>query len=163
MSTFVSIGNAKQPFIRMLDAVANIAGALPQPVVIQYGHNEFICDGCELHDFIAMTEFEDRVSRAELVIIHAGAGSIIHAIRCGKVPVVVPRRSAYSEHVDDHQIELAMHFQETGKVIVVTEMDQLAGAVQQALDRQRNSPQSMEGCNAAIALVKAAIDSAMVD
>lgn len=162
MSTFVSVGNAKQPFTRMLDAVAGIAGKLPQPVVIQRGHNEFICDGCEIHDFIGMTEFEDRISRAELVIIHAGAGSIIHAIRCGKIPVVVPRRVVYAEHVDDHQIELAMHFQEVGKVIVVTEMSQLAEVAQQALDRQRNS-QIMGSGSAAIALVKAAIDRVLVD
>ena len=31
MSTFVSVGNATQPFTRLLDAVCALAGQLPQP------------------------------------------------------------------------------------------------------------------------------------
>lgn len=162
MSTFVSVGNAKQPFGRLLDAVAAIAAELPQPVVVQPGHNEFACAGCEVHDFMGMAEFEEKMNAAELVIIHAGAGSIIHALRKGKVPVVVPRRAEYAEHVDDHQLELAQHFAEIGRVVVVKDIARLAEGARQAQAMQHEL-KSVSNANAAIDLVKAAIDRSCGD
>ena len=37
MTTFVAVGNATQPFARLIDAVVAIAADLPQPVLIQHG------------------------------------------------------------------------------------------------------------------------------
>ena len=94
MSTFVSVGNANQPFSRLLEAVAILAeqGGLPLPVIVQHGHTPFVSTSCKAIDFMAMEDFSEYVQSAELLIIHAGAGSMIHACQAGKVPVVMPRR-----------------------------------------------------------------------
>lgn len=138
MSTFVSVGNATQPFPRLLDAVFKIAPRLPQPVVIQHGSTPVANTDCFAAPFIAMAEFERLVSEAELLILHAGAGSVIHAVRAGKVPVLMPRRAQFGELVDDHQLEFARALAQTGRVILAEQVGDLGSAVDTALSLQRS-------------------------
>lgn len=132
LSTFVSVGNATQPFTRMLEAVGRLVSQLPQPVVIQRGHTPFENPNCEVLDFVGMERFEALVSSADLLIFHAGAGSVIHAVRAGKIPVVMPRLARYGEHVDDHQVEFAEMLAGQGKVILARDASDLEVAVAQA-------------------------------
>jgi len=137
LSTFVAVGNATQSFPRLLDGVARIASQLPQPVFVQYGaYYGFFCPACDAAAFISMDEFDRRVTEASLLIMHAGAGSIIHAMRSGKVPVVMPRKAALGEHVDDHQAELAHELHRLGSLVACEEPSLLLSAVQVALRLQ---------------------------
>ncbi len=141
MSTFVSVGNATQPFWRLLEAVAGIATRLPQPVIIQYGAaHGFSAPQCQCVDFMGMEDFARHVTAAEVLILHAGAGSVIHAIRAGKVPVVVPRQAALAEHVDDHQSEFARELLHLGKVVVCRDTGDLRSCVDEALRIQAARP-----------------------
>jgi len=140
MSTFVSVGNATQPFTRLLDAVCALAGQLPQPVFVQFGSAQgFHCAACTGVAFMEMDEFAERVNAAELLILHAGAGSALHAIRAGKTPVLIPRLSSNGEHVDNHQVEFANELAQTGKAVVVHDMNQLMAATTLALQFQRHN------------------------
>lgn len=40
---------------------------------------------------------------ADVVVAHAGVGSVLHLFESGLAPVLAVRSSRYSEHVDDHQ------------------------------------------------------------
>lgn len=137
MSTFVSLGNAHQPFIRLLEAVAHLAPTLPQPVVVQHGYTPFQGKDCEAMPFVDMARFEREVERAELLILHAGAGSVIHALRAGKVPVVAPRLARHGEHVNDHQLEFARELAKAGRIVMLEDMSLLAQAVAEARARQQ--------------------------
>jgi UDP-N-acetylglucosamine transferase subunit ALG13 len=53
------------------------------------------------------TEFEDCARAADVVITHAGVGTIMYLLELGVFPVVVPRRAKRNEHVDDHQTQIA--------------------------------------------------------
>lgn len=136
IGTFVSVGNATQAFSRLLNEVSLIASSLPQPVVVQHGHAPFLAAGCQGLAFVEMNQFEHLVAKAELLVLHAGAGSVIHAIRAGKVPVVMPRRAACGEHVDDHQVEFARALEAAGRVVVAYEPGQLGNATRRALEIQ---------------------------
>jgi UDP-N-acetylglucosamine transferase subunit ALG13 len=137
MKTFVSVGNANQSFHRLIDAVIRIAPMLPQPVIIQHGHSPYQGNDCTPMKFLDMEDFSLHVKESELLIFHAGAGSVMHAIQAGKVPVVMPRRAKYGEHVNDHQWEFALALAEMGKVVVAEEPDKLAEAVRRALEQQQ--------------------------
>jgi UDP-N-acetylglucosamine transferase subunit ALG13 len=139
LSTFVSVGNALQPFTRLLDAVSRIAPQLPQPVIVQSGHTPLVEHAFQSVPFIGMDEFVRNIREAELLILHAGAGSIIYTIEAGKVPVVMPRRAAFGEHVNDHQVELARALAEVGKVVMAEGPEDLALAVGEAIARQRSA------------------------
>lgn len=136
MSTFITVGNATQPFTRMLETVVEKADHLPQPVIVQYGNNDFSCEKCQSVAFMDMEQFSRQLTNATLVVMHAGAGSIIHAIQAGKVPIVIPRRADYGELIDNHQHELAELFATEGRVIVVEDVSILELAVKEALARQ---------------------------
>ena len=135
MTTFVSVGNATQPFGRLVHAVIALAPTLPQPVIIQHGVTPVAAAHCDCRSYVIMTEFESLVARAQLLILHAGAGSVIHAVRAGKLPIVMPRSAGLGEHVDDHQIEFAIELERAGKIVLVREPANLAAAVESVLSR----------------------------
>lgn len=114
-----------------------MAARLPQPVVVQHGYTAFDDSICTRMPFLSMEEFIRRVHDAELLIMHAGAGSVIHAVGAGKIPVIMPRRVAYGEHVNDHQVEFAQALAAAGKVVMVENQDDLERAAEEAMARQR--------------------------
>jgi UDP-N-acetylglucosamine transferase subunit ALG13 len=91
-----------------------------------------------------MTEFSSYVTSSRLLIMHAGAGSIIHAVEAGKVPVVVPRRAKYREHVDDHQVEFCRELEQVSRVIVCNEISDLVNCVTQAQELQRDHDKGLK-------------------
>jgi UDP-N-acetylglucosamine transferase subunit ALG13 len=136
--TFVTVGNATDGFRRLLDAVERLAGqgGLPAPIVVQSGHNPaFVSRHGAVRPFLPMDEFEEHVRRARLVISHAGAGTVLHALAAGRTPVLMPRRARYGELVDDHQAEFVEHLARLGRVIVAWEPADLPAAVREALAR----------------------------
>jgi UDP-N-acetylglucosamine transferase subunit ALG13 len=55
------------------------------------------------------------------------------------VPAVVPRQRRYSEHVDDHQIELTRALEQQGAVVAVWDTDTIATVVESASRRDPRS------------------------
>jgi beta-1,4-N-acetylglucosaminyltransferase len=129
VSTFVSVGNARQPFVRLLDAVVEIADKLPKPLIVQHGHTPFSYKGCEAYDFIEMDEYLKLINDSKILIFHAGAGSIISALHAGKIPIVMPRLAELGEHVNNHQLELTNALASINKVIAVKNKEELENAV----------------------------------
>jgi UDP-N-acetylglucosamine:LPS N-acetylglucosamine transferase len=64
------------------------------------------------------------IAEADVVVAHAGAGIALTVLEAGKVPILVPRRAAFEEHVDDHQGEIAGRLHELG-LAVVTDVSEL--------------------------------------
>ena len=87
---------------------------------------------------MGFAEMLEHFNAADLVITHAGVGSILCARRAGHVPIVVPRQSRYGEHVDDHQVELVRALEERDAVIGVWETEQLPQIVEST--RRRSEP-----------------------
>ena len=80
-------------------------------------------------EFVSFGRMVELIESADVVVSHAGVGSIMCALRAGHVPIVFPRLKRYSETVDDHQAELAEALEQRGNVIVVWTGDELAAAV----------------------------------
>jgi UDP-N-acetylglucosamine transferase subunit ALG13 len=135
----VSIGNATQGFSRLLNAVDKLAGDGifgDESVVIQSGNShEFRAVHCKQVDFLPMVQFAEMVLDANLVICHAGAGTLHHAFQAGKLPIVMPRRKKYGEHIED-QLELVKTLAADGRIIPAYEPENLPAAIAEA--RQRN-------------------------
>lgn len=64
--------------------------------------------------FLPAADLYAALWRADLVICHAGTGSVTAALGAGRAPLVVPRRPAHGEAGDDHQAELAVELQRRG-------------------------------------------------
>jgi UDP-N-acetylglucosamine--N-acetylmuramyl-(pentapeptide) pyrophosphoryl-undecaprenol N-acetylglucosamine transferase len=66
-------------------------------------------------------DFGAAARSADVVITHAGVGTILGLLEMGVYPIVVPRRSHLSEHVDDHQLQICDLLKETGVARVLEE------------------------------------------
>ncbi len=139
MTTVVLVGNSKEPFNRLLDAVAQIASDLPQPVVVQYGNTPFGNPACQCHAFFDRDTLSSLIESSHVVICHAGAGCVIDTLRAGRIPVVMPRRRAFGEVIDDHQSEFAAVLLEAQKAIVVHDAIDLQDGVNKALTINKRS------------------------
>jgi UDP-N-acetylglucosamine transferase subunit ALG13 len=88
-----------------------------------------------------MEAFSNCIERADLLILHGGAGSVIQALLAGRKPVVVPRLSRFGEHVNDHQLGFSTVLAREGWVFLVEDTSLLTetvgNAVSWALDRKR--------------------------
>lgn len=59
-------------------------------------------------------ELEAAMAEADVVIAHAGTGTALTAFELGRCPVLVPRRAAHGEHIDDHQVGTAAALADRG-------------------------------------------------
>lgn len=109
-ATFVVFGNMALRFPRMAKLVISSLQFLPKPVFIQAGSNcedfEGVRGDVRVFDFCSTHEFNEYMKLSQVVICHAGVGATSASLRAGKIPAVVPRRAEFSEHVDNHQVEL---------------------------------------------------------
>jgi exopolysaccharide biosynthesis glucuronosyltransferase PssE len=69
---------------------------------------------------------------SRVVVTHAGIGSIMTALSCGRRPVVAARLVAHREAVDDHQLPVARRLEEAGLVTLVEDLSRLEEAVAKA-------------------------------
>lgn len=157
---FLTVGNATQGFQRLLSAVDHLTGSgclMGELVFVQSGHNpEFRPSHCQHEPFLGMEDFAAMILGSDLIICHGGAGTLLHVLRAGKVPVVVPRRKQYGEHVDDHQIELAKALAAEGRIISAYEPRDLPAAIAEA--RRRNVQVIPPPSSRMVSLVSQAIE-----
>jgi len=78
---------------------------------------------------MSFDELVERVREARVVVMHAGAGSVLAALAEGKIPVVVPRRRKFGEAVDDHQVSFGRHLARAGLVRLVEDPARLAATL----------------------------------
>jgi len=64
----------------------------------------------EWEDFLEPRDFQRRFEQADLVVAHAGMGSIITALTLAKPILIMPRRAALMEQRNDHQLATADRF-----------------------------------------------------
>ncbi len=137
-------GTEIHTFDRLIEAVDRLASAnsLPEPMFIQLGHTRYEPKHCEYQRFISFGDMCKRIESSSLVISHAGAGSTLLCLQCGKRPIIVPRQKRYKEHIDNHQILFAERLHAFGLVRTVVEMEDLGKAI--AEERTRSAADKKE-------------------
>jgi len=129
---FVAVG-AQLPFERLIKSVDAWAGTRGRKdIFAQIGETEYKPVNFPWQRFTNPDEFRERVHLADVVVAHAGMGTIITALELGKPVIVMPRRGALREHRNDHQIATARQLSSQGLVSVAWNEDELV----EALDRE---------------------------
>lgn len=104
---FVTVGTHEQQFNRLVkymdDLVGN--GKLDEEVIIQTGYSDYIPKYAKYSKFYSYDEMQKLYREARIIITHGGPSSFIPALQLGKVPIVVPRKKEFNEHVNDHQVD----------------------------------------------------------
>jgi UDP-N-acetylglucosamine transferase subunit ALG13 len=130
---FVTVGTHQQPFLRLVAALATLPS---EELVVQHGPAPAPTGVARAVPFMAFPEMLANFRRADVVVTHAGVGSILLATNAGHTPIVVPRLKERGEHVDDHQVHLINELERDNRVIVVWDTSRLAAAVVAAPPRR---------------------------
>jgi UDP-N-acetylglucosamine transferase subunit ALG13 len=75
--------------------------------------------------FLSPTDFRAKAREAQVIIAHAGMGSILTALEFGKPIVLMPRRAHLGEHRNDHQWATVKHLSKDVGVAVAADEDEL--------------------------------------
>ena len=117
-------------FRRVVERLVTILPEVCAPdveVLWQTGATDLSGLGVKGRNQVPADELQMAVQDADLVIMHGGIGSALTALEAGRVPVMVPRRVAFGEHVDDHQALICNHLGARG-IAVAREADHLSAA-----------------------------------
>ena len=122
----VTLGTIRPYGFRSL--IEAVRAALPSncDVLWQTGATDVTDLEIDAREHVPGDELKRAMSTADVVIAHAGTGTALTAFELGRAPVLVPRRQARGEHVDDHQVRTARMLAERG-LAVHLEVEQVSG------------------------------------
>ena len=129
----VTLGTQDKTFVRLLEKINQLIdqGLIKDKVVVQAGFTKYSSNNMEIFDLIPQDEFNNLMSKADLVITHGGVGNIISALEKNKKVIAVPRLAKYGEHINDHQTQIIAKFNDLGYIIGLQDVDELDDAVKQ--------------------------------
>lgn len=124
---------AQTPFDRLVRAVDRWAGTRPdQDVLAQIGDGEHEPENVRWTRFLPPDRFRRAVMACDLLVAHAGTGSLMTAGEYGKPVLLLPRRAELGETRNEHQRATAKRFEGRPGVTVAWDEEELV----RRLDRQ---------------------------
>lgn len=122
---FATCGSSHFRFDRMMQALAALSS---EQLCVQHGPAE--PPPCvSAYAYLPFDKIVENIERADVVVSHAGVGSILCAVQAGHTPVIFPRLKRYSETVDDHQAEFAEALASRGVAVVARTSSELLAAI----------------------------------
>ncbi len=114
------------PFNRLVRVVDDWARTKArQDVFAQIGATDWQPAAIEWTNFLQPPEFRQRFTAADVVIAHAGMGTILSALQWQKPILVMPRRASFGEQRNEHQLATARHLMALGKINVAMDEHEL--------------------------------------
>lgn len=154
----VLLGTQNNDFHRLLSEIEkNINdGIIKQKVIVQAGFTKYNSEKMKIFSLISKDELCKLVEKADLVITHAGIGSIEMALEKGKKVIAVPRKKKYGEHVNDHQQDIEKKFNDNGFLIGIDDVCDLKKAI---IKSENFYPKKyVKNCKQMINIIKTYID-----
>lgn len=132
MKYFVTVGT-QLPFDRMIKLVDsfftenNITN-----VTYQIGKGDYIPNKGAVYSDIEPQKFDDYCKDCDVIISHAGIGSLLTASEYAKPVIIMPRLSKFKEHRNDHQLATVVSFSSLEGVYCFTNQVELEIAIRKA-------------------------------
>lgn len=120
----VTVGT-QLPFPRLVTGLDAICSSLREPVIAQTNSVAPPPKNMKWAPFYSPAEMSLLFEECRVIVAHAGMGSIITAQRMEKPIIVVPRRSALSEHRNDHQVATARQLEGRTGIYVAWEVERV--------------------------------------
>ena len=116
MRLFATVGAERRSFNRLIKIIDDsvFSNILPKDTFIQIGHSSYKPRVCSFCRFLDYCDMEERIADADVVISHAGMGTVLLCLKNKKTPILFPRKACYREHVDDHQLMFARTMDKEG-------------------------------------------------
>ncbi len=140
---FVTVGYSQYSFDRMVSTVDNVLlwlGVKRDDVFFQIGPANYVPRSGPCCTFLNFDNVLHYIKSSNLVITHAGVGSILLCLINNRNPIVFPRLRKFGEHVDDHQLQIASRLSESGLVYYPTGVEELKDTVRSHLGEGKEIP-----------------------
>jgi UDP-N-acetylglucosamine transferase subunit ALG13 len=102
MKVFVTVGT-QLPFDRLITVVDRWAATSKAEVFAQTGNSTYAPQHIAWSGFVTSSEANRWIRTADLVVAHAGMGTILTRCETGLPMIVMPRSAQLGEHRNDHQ------------------------------------------------------------
>jgi len=153
---FVALGTHPKPMTRLITRLGALAAEHGWDVLVQTAASVPRDDRLTMRSVLPHDEFLEAIRRAEVVISHAGPATLAAVRSAGKTAIVVPRSPRHGEHVDDHQERYARRLVGKPGYLVVSDLDELEWAVDQA--RTMKSSGAEPNVSRAVAVLEGLLD-----
>ncbi|RLS58099.1 MAG: glucuronosyltransferase [Planctomycetota bacterium] len=128
---FVAVGT-QLPFDRLIRAVDEWAAIAPRgEIVAQIAEGSYVPQHLHWKRMMPPAEFRRHLEKCDLVVAHAGIGTILSALEIGKPVFVLPRKASCGEHRNDHQLATANRFGSRRMVQVAQDESELSTLLDQ--------------------------------
>lgn len=124
---FVTAGT-QLPFDRFLSTVDEIAPCFPDTdFLVQVIDPKLPVSSPNIRmvSYLSSEEFKEAITTAELVISHAGIGTILSAAQVSKPLIVFPRMGKLKEHRNDHQVATCREMKKSFPLNIATDAEEL--------------------------------------
>lgn len=125
---FVTVGTHEQSFNRLIRCIDELKrdGKITEEVIMQIGFSTYEPSYCKFQKLFPYKEMVKMVKDARIVITHGGPSSFIMPLQMGKIPIVVPRKKEFDEHVNNHQVDFSKEVENRmGTIITVVDENKL--------------------------------------
>ena len=135
---FATIGSML-PFDRFVKSMDDWSARHPTiPAFVQIGEGSYV-PKMPHERMMSPSAFARRVKEAEVIVAHAGMGSVIMAAEAEKPVVLFPRRAALGEHTTDHQLDTVGWLKERAGIYVAMEVGDLDEMIERAMTEKKAS------------------------
>jgi exopolysaccharide biosynthesis glucuronosyltransferase PssE len=158
VSIFVTVGT-ELPFDRLIRVVDEWAGARGRSadVFAQTGESTYTPEHIASAPSLDATTFRRLFDHADLIVAHAGMGTILGALERARPLVVVPRRAEFGEHRNDHQLATTAQLGRLGLINTVLDEHELSAHLDDPASVPRHGPIAASADPALLATIRDAI------
>ena len=123
---FITVGTHEQPFDRLLKCIDKLVeeGKIKEEIICQKGYTDYEPRNYKAEKLIPYEQMQENIEKAQIIITHGGPASFIAPLSIGKIPIVVPRKKEFNEHVNNHQLDFSKEVEKRMKNIIVVETDE---------------------------------------
>jgi UDP-N-acetylglucosamine transferase subunit ALG13 len=135
----LTVGN--EPMDRLVKAFDEWIGSRPdvqaKGAVAQIADGGYVPKNCDFIRFMTPAVYRQMIDQAELIVAHAGIGTIITAMNANRLIVVMPRQARFGETRNDHQLATVKHFSPSPQRLIAESEAELSEVLDRAVELHR--------------------------
>ncbi|MEM7621500.1 MAG: glycosyltransferase [Pseudomonadota bacterium] len=128
---FLTVGT-QLPFDRLVSTVDDWSSINPTANVFgQIGPSSYLPHSVDFKKFLVPSEFNSIIKKTDLIVSHAGVGTVLTALQ-NKIPIIImPRKYEFKEHRNNHQMATVKRFANIAGVYVADDEKELTQLLHQ--------------------------------
>lgn len=127
----VLLGTQDKPFTRLLTAIEKEIKNkhINEKVIVQAGFTKYKSKYMQIFDLLPNEEYVNIIKEADLIITHAGIGSILTGLKNNKKVIAAARLKEYNEHTNNHQLQILEEFYHKGYILKLEDFSKITDVI----------------------------------